>query len=378
MASRREFLVSMGSVGVTAALASQPAWAAGKTGAGRYAQSIIVDALGGPDLFDSKTDPTGERMRKELANIRASGIAAVNLTMGDVGNGPDGYDNAIRSIAEVEGHIAAHPDFLTRIRTAQDIRDAKASGRLGLIYGFQDTSMLDGDIGRVALFRNLGVRIVQLTYNRRNLMGDGCLEPADGGLSVLGRELIEELDRLDLLLDLSHAGPRTIEQGIAASKGPLAITHTGCRDLMDVPRNTSDRNLRALADKGGVAGIYFMPFLRASGQPRAEDLIRHLEHAVKVCGEDHVGLGTDGPISGVTLDAAAAKAQREFFEKRKQAGIAAPGEAADVFNLIPEYNDPGRFMTLADDLSRRGWSSGRIEKVLGGNFVRLFEAVWGA
>src|SRR5262249_18348244 len=145
--------------------------------------------------------------------------------------------------------------------------------------------------------------IVQPTYNRRNLMGDGCLETADGGLSMLGHELIAEINRLNVLLDLSHAGPRTVSDGIAASRAPMAITHTGCRDLVDVPRNTYDRHLRALADRGGVAGIYFMPFLRASGQPHAEDLIRHLEHAVNVCGEDHVGLGTDGILSGIRLDA---------------------------------------------------------------------------
>jgi membrane dipeptidase len=207
-------------------------------------------------------------------------------------------------------------------------------------------------------------------------MGDGCLEAADGGLSRLGHDLIAEMNRLHMLLDLSHAGPRTIAEGIAASKAPMAITHTGCRALVDVPRNTSDDSLKALADRGGVAGIYFMPFLRASGQPHADDVIRHLEHAVNVCGEDHVGLGTDGGISGIELNEAFAKFQRKFFEDRAKAGIAAPGEAADVFNLIPEYNEPRRFRTLADDLARRGWPAGRIEKILGRNFARLFGDVW--
>jgi membrane dipeptidase len=126
----------------------------------------------------------------------------------------------------------------------------------------------------------------------------------------------------------------------------LAITHTGCRALVDVPRNTHDRELKALADRGGVVGIYFMPFLRASGQPHAEDLIRHLEHAVNVCGEDHVGLGTDGGISGIALDQKYAEFQRRFF-------------------------------TLANDLSNRGWRATRIEKILGTNFARLFGEVWG-
>jgi len=236
--------------------------------------------------------------------------------------------------------------------------------------------MLEGDLTRLGIFYDLGVRIAQPTYNRRNLVGDGCLESANGGLSRLGHEFVAEINKLQVLLDLSHAGPKTISDGIAASKAPMAITHTGCRALVDVPRNTSDESLKALADRGGVAGIYFMPFLRASGQPHAEDLIRHLEHAVDVCGEDHVGLGTDGFISRIEINAALAESQRKFFEQRAKAGIAAPGEAPDVYNLVPEYNDPRRFKTLADDLTRRGWTVGRTEKVLGQNFARLFGDVW--
>lgn len=334
----------------------------------RYRRAFVIDALGGPNEYDNA----------ELSDIKRSGVTAVNLTMGEVGNVPAAYDAAIRDIADTDGQIAAYPDVLLKVLAAKDIRTANDTGRMGLIYGFQDTSMLEGDLGRLELFRNLGVRIVQLTYNRRNLMGDGCLEPADGGLSILGREAIAEIHRLKQLLDLSHAGPRTIAEGIAASAGPLAITHTGCRALADLPRNTHDSSLKALALKGGVAGIYFMPFLRTSGQVRAEDLIRHLEHAVNVCGEEHVGLGTDGGISQAPTDAAAAQQQREFYERRRAANIAAPGEAADVFNLVPEYNDPLRLLRLADDLARRGWHEARIEKILGGNFVRLFQDAWGA
>lgn len=247
---------------------------------------------------------------------------------------------------------------------------------MGLIYGAEDSSMLDGDLKRLAMFYDLGLRICQPTYNRQNVMGSGCLEPSDGGLSKLGHEFVAEMNRLHMLLDLSHAGPRTMSEAIAASTAPVAISHTGCRALVDLPRNTYDKELKAVADRGGVAGIYFMPFLRSSGQPHSEDVIRHLEHAVNVCGEDHVGLGTDGSISATVLDDAYAKAMHKFVEDRIKAGISAPGESPDVFNLIPEYNDPRRFKTLADDLSRRGWPSTRIEKILGANFARLFADVW--
>ncbi len=238
--------------------------------------------------------------------------------------------------------------------------------------------MLEGDLKNLQVFANLGVRIVQPTYNLRNLVGDGCIEKADGGLSKLGYEFIAQMNRLNLLLDLSHAGPRTIAEGIAASKAPMAITHTGCRALVDLPRNTRDSELKALADRGGVVGIYFMPFLRESAQPHAEDLIRHIEHAVNVCGEDHVGLGTDGSISGVPLTDAYREAFRKEVEARIKAGVSAPGESADVFTIVPEYNDPMRFHRLAGDLSGRGWTASRIDKLLGANFARLFADVWDA
>ena len=181
-----------------------------------------------------------------------------------------------------------------------------------------------------------------------------------------------------MLLDLSHGGQRTIAEGIAASKAPPAISHSGCRALVDFPRNTHDAEMRALADKGGVFGVYLMPFLRPQGQAMREDLLRHLEHAVKVCGEDHVGIGTDGPVAGVTIDDAARKRQREFYEARAKLGIAAQGEAPDVFNIVDGYNDSARYDRVAQDLRARGWRQARIDKVLGNNWVRLFEEVWRA
>jgi membrane dipeptidase len=131
-----------------------------------------------------------------------------------------------------------------------------------------------------------------------------------------------------------------------------------------------------LADKSGVFEVYLMPFLRQSGQARVEDLLRHLDHAVKICGEDHDGIGTDNPLTGYLINDESRKQQREFFEERKKRGIAAPGEAADVFNLVEGYNEVARYDRIAGDLKLRGWSSARINKVVGDNFVRLFGEVW--
>jgi membrane dipeptidase len=361
-------------------IAAGPLWPqAGARGyaPGQYAKAMVIDGCGGPGGSDPTAADNAPLSARDIKDVRDSGVTAVNLTVGDVGNGAHKFERAVEGIAVADREVNEHPDVFLKVLRGSDLALAKQTQRLGLIYGFQDSSMLDGDLARLAVFHNLGLRIAQPTYNVRNLMGDGCVEEADGGLSHLGHDFITEVNRLRILLDLSHAGRAVIAQGILASRVPMAITHTGCRALADVPRNTDDISLKALADRGGVAGIYFMPFLRSAGQSHAEDVIRHLEHAVQVCGEDHVGIGTDCPISGIEINDAFRAQQRKELEERRKAGIAAPGETDDVYTLVPEYNSPRRLLTLADDLARRGWTESRIEKILGANFVRLFSEVWG-
>jgi membrane dipeptidase len=374
MVDRREFMAAAGIAALGAPLA-----AAASAGYGEeaYRRAIVIDSLGGPGGRAPSGGDDAHWSDAEIEDVRVSGLTACNLTVSLVGNAPGRYAATLENIAHTDGEIARHPDVFLKVLKAADLATAKSSNRLGVIYGFQDTSMLEGDLSRLEVFTGLGVRIVQMTYNRGNLMGDGCLEARDAGLTRLGRELIERLNQRRVLLDLSHGGARTIEEGIAACKGPLAITHTGCRALVDVPRNVRDEALKAVADKGGVVGIYSMCFLKYLSQPHREDLIRHVEHAVEVCGEDHVGLGTDGNISALTVDEAYRKSFRAEIAERIKAGISAPGESPDVLNMIPEYNTPRRFLLLADDLGRRGWPESRIEKLLGANFARLFTEVWG-
>jgi membrane dipeptidase len=384
MIGRRQLIGGMAAAGLVnrwsfaAAAAAAAAAASAAYPRSRYDRAIVIDALGGLGEFNPDAPEDAPLSARALADVRDSGVTVINFTINEVGNGPNKFMAAVKTIAELEHEVMLHPDALMKILRGQDIQTAKTTKRLGIVYGCQDTTMLEADLKNLLVFADLGVRIVQPTYNIRNLMGDGCIEKADGGLSKMGYDFIAEMNRLKLLLDLSHAGPRTIAEGIAASKVPMAISHTGCRALVDLPRNTRDSELRALADRGGVVGIYFMPFLRESGQPHAEDLILHIEHAVNVCGEDHVGLGTDGSISGVPLTDAYRAYFRKEEEARRKAGYGAPGESGDVLTIVPEYNDPLRFARLANDLTNRGWSNTRIDKLLGANFARLFADVWDA
>jgi membrane dipeptidase len=190
--------------------------------------------------------------------------------------------------------------------------------------------------------------------------------------------LIERLNERKLLIDLSHGGERTTREAIAASKLPVAITHTGCAALAPLPRNKTDAELKLLADKGGVVGIYLMPFLRSAGQPMAEDLLQHIDHAVSVCGEDHVGIGTDGSISPVKFDDEFRKKFAAEVAERRAKGISAPGERPDVYTFLPDLNSADRFFRIASLLSQRGYPDAQVLKIIGGNFSRLFATVWGA
>lgn len=336
-----------------------------------YDGALVIDALGGP------TESGGDLTAQQLADVRASGVTAVNLTVGALGSATDVLEQTFRGIGFWERQIGAHTDILMKVKSVADLEQARASHRLGIIYGFQDATPIGDDPSRVDLFSQFGVRIIQLTYNRRNLLGDGCLETANAGLSRLGHEVVARMDELGVLVDLSHCGHRTTLDGIAASKKPVAITHAGCAAVADLPRNKTDEELRLLARKGGVMGIYFMPFLRMKGQPMAEDLIRHLEHAIDVCGEDHVGIGTDGGISTIELTPEFIQRHREDVRNRRRLGISAPGEEEDVYTFLPDLNTPRRLETLSSLLLKRGHSETRVAKILGGNFARLFREVWG-
>jgi membrane dipeptidase len=266
----------------------------------------------------------------------------------------------------------------TRIRNVADVQAAKKAHRVGLIYGVQDGVAFETNLDRLADLYYLGLRIVQPTYNRRNLLGDGCLEPANAGLSLTGVQAIERMNDLGILIDLSHCGRQTSADAIRLSKQPVAFTHTGCAALADHPRNRTDAELKAVADKGGVSGIYFMPYLCGGRQPTAADIVKHLEHMIDVAGEEHVSIGTDGGVSAENVT----EQYKEFFAKntreRREQGIAAPQELEDGYLFANELNTPRRLETLAGMLAERGHSSARIDKILGLNLLRVFSEVWKA
>jgi membrane dipeptidase len=344
-----------------------------------YAHAFVIDGQGG--IYDPYgADPYGITTfsARAVTEMRQSGQTATSCTVAEVGNAPDVWENSIKRIAERDLLISSNPEIMLKAATTTDIHRAKADAKVAVIYNTQDTSLVGADLDRIALLKGLGVRVMQLTYNNRNLSGDGCLEPGNAGISKLGRATIAKIEKEKLLLDLTHSGQRTVAEAIAAATRPMTISHTGCRALNDNPRNQWDAELKACADKGGVVGIYWVAFLAANGHATSGDLIRHMNHALNVCGEDHVAIGTDCPLFKAEINDKTRAEQQKFYEQRAAEGVAAPGEGPDVFNIVWDWDSHMRFKLLADGLKAAGWSAGQINKALGGNLMRLYAEIWDA
>jgi membrane dipeptidase len=302
--------------------------------------------------------------------VRDSGVTAVKSTLG----GATGtFEEAVADIAAADQLIEDRPDVFLKVRTIAELKRCKPENHMGVIYSFEAASPLGDQLDRITLFRGLGVRVMQLCYNRKTPFAVGCLDGETGGLADLGRQAIAKMNELGVAVDLSHANTQTTAEGIAVSKKPPVITHAGCRAVYMHPRNKEDRELKALADKGGVIGIYMLPFLTPSPkQPMLADYMRHMEHALKVCGEDHVGVGSDVPFQA--FGASDIKEVEADVAKRKAAGVSAPGEDRPPY--IPDLNTPRKIELIADALLKRGYSATTTEKILGANFVRVFGEIW--
>jgi len=384
--NRRQFLTGSAATLAAATLASQalasPAPAGRPAPPARSGDPLkgltVINALGGIDDPNLPDTPTGVLTPRMIADARASGEAAVNCTLGYVAGPQDPFQQSVADIGLYDAMIRKNPRDLLKVLSVADIRRARAENKIGLIYGFQNAAQMGDDATRADIFANLGVRVIQLTYNVRNQLGDGSIVPEGRGLTPFGHQVVERLNANRVMVDLSHSGRQICLDAARASSQPISINHTGCRALADLPRNKTDEELRLVAEKGGFIGIYFMPFLNLSGHPTAVDVIAHVEHAIKVCGEDHVGIGTDGGTTPVDdLDAYKTALIKEV-EDRKAKGIAAPGERDDTHPFVDDLRGPDQFRKLYRLLAARGHRPARIEKILGANFMRYATDVWGA
>ena len=320
-----------------------------------HAKSIVIDGL----IVSDFGRPVFEDMRR-------GGLTAANCTCCIW----EGFTETMRNVMRWKAWFREHGDLIRQVYTTEDILKAKEEGRTGIILGWQNVTGIEDQIGYLGLFKELGVGIIQMAYNTQNLVGTGCYESKDGGLSDFGREVVAEMNRLGILCDLSHVGARTSEDVILASKQPVAYSHCLPAGLKAHPRNKSDEQLKFIVDHGGFVGVtMFPPFLKRGTAANVDDYVEAIDYVINICGEGNVGVGTDFTqgygqpfFDWITHDKGYARRLTNF---------------GDVIN--PEgLRTIGEWPNLTAAMQRRGWTSGRIEGVVGRNWLNLLRTVWGA
>jgi membrane dipeptidase len=325
-----------------------------------YDDALVIDAL----CFGRDWD---EPVFEALRTANYSGIVE-SLPRRDL-------QTAIDALVEWRTRIKENPEKLMLALSAADFEAAKESQRTAVVMNFQNTTMFEGDLDNVDALHALGMRCAQLTYNFRNVVGDGCLERTNAGLSDFGLELVERMNDVGVMIDLSHCGRQTTLDGIEFSKKPVAMTHTMCDSVRsDHPRAKTDEQIRNCAEKGGVVGMIALGYFIGpdpGGDSTIETHADHIEHAVSIAGVEHVGISTDFPPQGIEPWAT----YEEWYVPRLD--VFKPTYELRWPPWIPELDTPNRYRNLIKVLDRRGWSQSDMERLLGLNWLRLFKETIG-
>lgn len=310
-----------------------------------------------------------------LDEMRASGMRACVVTVGNPAlQGASAFDDMRDEALAYDAHVAATKSRLSKALASADIDRAVKDGSIALIYYTQNATPIGDDVTRLDALHQLGVRIVQLTYNTRNLLGDGCLERTNAGLSTFGLAVMEGMKSRRMLIDVSHSGEVTSLDAIRLSGVPVAITHAGCKSVFDHPRNKSDALLRAMANGGGVIGIFQInPYLGPNERNTLDTYVAHIEHAINVAGIEHVGIGSDREHR--TIPDTPEEKQKLIDELSRLRPVTAATFRWPFF--ISELNHPRRMETIRRALEARRRPAADIDRIMGGNFYRLFRETIG-
>lgn len=366
--NRRSFLAAVGSA-LPAAVASPALAFGGRRQAPQparnpaiddlYRRSVVIDALAVGYRWDEE----------EHAAVRRSGYTGIQSTLPSTN-----FQVAARALAEWRARIRENPDLLLHATTAAHIEQAKAEGKMAVVFGFQNATMLEGELANLDPLYELGARCIQLTYNSQNRLGSGCTERVDGGLSDFGVAVVERMNELGIVVDLSHCGRQTTMDGIEVAERPPAFTHTFCETLYpDHPRAKTDEQIRAMSEKGGITGITSLGyFVGPDPDTSLEDYVEHILHAVEVGGIEHVGVSTDHAIRGLRSWAT----RENWYEPRLR--NFKPSYRVRWPPFIEGLDEPERFLNVAHALDRRGMAEVDIARILGGNWLRYFREIFGA
>ena len=325
---------------------------------------------------------TSEAARKAYLDFwRRSGVTVACGTYSGSMKIGDAFETASKRIAQAYAYSDALGGALDLVRTAADVQRIHRAGKYGLILDFQNTTPFADNLDRVSHFQNLGVRMVQLTYNLRNLVGDGCTETYQGGLSYFGREMVRRLNAQKVLVDVSHCSEQVGWDVLEVSTAPIVVSHSSSKTVCYHDRGKTDELAKAVADRGGYFGVVVIPgFISQSKEPTLDDFCRHVEHLVNVCGIDHVGIGTDKAGPGPGTDSMVEYSPS--MAKRRPNSFDWAGFRDEEHRLTPDYHLNG-FENFSDwpnitvALARWGFNEEELRKLLGFNFLRVFREVCG-
>ena len=330
-----------------------------------------VPAQQRPDalIWDAMGELREEYDAALLRDMLGSGMDAITITLCDPKpEGAEALELAIDSLLQHDRFLAKHPQFFVKATSVADVDRARRERKLAVFYLYQNTVQFGKDLDRVDLFYRMGLRSCQLTYNTKNHAGVGCWE--EGGLTPFGRDLIARMNERRILIDLSHANMQTMAETVAASKAPVIVSHTACMAVHTNRRNTTDENMKAVANRGGVIGICQMrPFLTTKKTDNLHAYFDHLMHAIRVAGVEHIAIGSDRDHRVITLS------PEYLAELKKEEGSQVVD--SDLPYFINELNGPRRMEVVWDGLVTRGLPASDVERVMGTNLRRLYREVVG-
>jgi len=325
-------------------------------------KALIMDAMGEIRLTHT---------RELIKEVIDSGTNSVTVTLCDPKfQEQEAYEIALTELLAYDRHIQKNSDLFIKATKVADMDKAKKEGKLALFYYYQNTTQFGRDLDNVDIFYNLGMRSCQLTYNHQNWVGAGCKERTDAGLTVFGLEMVEKMNELGILIDLSHATMKTMADAIEVSKTPVIVSHTGCMDLYKNVRNTTDSNLRKLAQKDGIVGVcQLRPFITSKKRNNLAEYFKHIKHAINVSGIDHVCIGSDRDHRVIE------DTPEEMALLHQEEG---PNFANDDWPLyMTALNGPRRMEVVWDGLKKMGLSETEVDKIMGLNLYRLYKEVIG-
>lgn len=328
----------------------------------------------------------------DMDEIRQAGLSAMICDVSKVEEvrDPDGTPRYVRNFTvndkaldEAVKKIASSDHAFVALTGSDALRSDRQSGAAAFLQ-FQSCETIGDDLDRISYFHSKGLRILQLTHHNNNLFAGGAIEPVQSGMTAFGRDGLEEMNRVGILPDVAHGSVDTIMQAAEHSSGPVVYSHGACRSLLEHPRCINDDGIRAIAEGGGVVGIFMMSFwLTKDPVPNIGHLLAHIRHVIKVGGIEAVGIANDFPMSGQQNlrrlnndNSEGVKQYLDWWRAMRKLGV--PGYEDDPQHVvIPELNNIDRMATLHRSLEQDGFSSDDIDRIMGGNFARVMIDVLG-